>query len=39
MHTELMSYQDPEHKGNGPKYHTGRTCCESGCEFAGLIER
>jgi len=28
----MIAYQDPDHRGNSAKYHTGKSCIESGCE-------
>lgn len=30
----LAAYEDPEHEGNSPKYRTGKTCVEPGCDKA-----
>lgn len=27
-----MSYDDPNDRGNGPSYHTGKPCVEEGCD-------
>ena len=30
--TKLMPFEDPNHKGNSPEFHTGEPCIEKGCE-------
>lgn len=30
--TKLIAFEDPDHPGNSPKYHTGKSCIEEGCE-------
>jgi hypothetical protein len=27
----LLAFEDPNHPGNGPKYHTGKQCYVHGC--------
>ena len=27
----MIAYEDPNHKGNSPAYHTGETCITAGC--------
>lgn len=27
----LEAFEDPQHPGNGPEYHTGRRCITPGC--------
>ncbi|MCK9596594.1 hypothetical protein M0R19_05380 [Candidatus Pacearchaeota archaeon] len=27
----IGGYNDPNHVGNSSKYHTGKKCCEEGC--------
>jgi hypothetical protein len=29
---ERMAFEDPNHEGNSPSYHTGKPCIEKGCE-------
>ena len=29
---KIIAYQDPDHEGNSPKYHTGDVCVEIRCE-------
>lgn len=31
---KLKPYEDPKHRGNSAKYHTGKRCIEDGCEEA-----
>ena len=28
----MLPYQDPNHKGNSPEYHTGKPCIRKGCK-------
>ena len=28
----MKPYQDPDNPKNGPEFHTGKICIESGCE-------
>lgn len=28
----MKPYKDPDHPGNSAKYHTGKPCCEPGCD-------
>lgn len=28
----MMNYENPEHDGNSPKWHTGKACVEKGCK-------
>jgi hypothetical protein len=28
----MMNYENPEHDGNAPKWHTGKQCVEKGCK-------
>jgi hypothetical protein len=30
--TTLIAFEDPNHEGNSPKYHTGKPCIEPGCD-------
>ena len=32
MRKTMDAYDDPNNELNGPKYHTGKTCIEPGCE-------
>lgn len=29
---DLLPFEDLNHEGNNPKYHTGKICVEPGCE-------
>lgn len=29
---KLIAYEDPNHSGNSPKYHTGKSCITPGCD-------
>lgn len=29
---KLDAFEDPDHKGNSEKYHTGKICIEDGCD-------
>lgn len=28
----MMNYENPDHDGNSPKWHTGKPCVEKGCK-------
>ena len=28
----MIAYQDPNHPGNSPVHHTGKSCIEEGCD-------
>ena len=28
----MRAYEDPNHEGNSSKHHTGKPCCEPGCD-------
>lgn len=28
----MKAFEDPDHRGNSPKYHTGKQCIELGCD-------
>lgn len=28
----MMNYENPDHNGNSPKWHTGKSCVEKGCK-------
>jgi len=28
----MIAFEDPKNPGNGPAYHTGKPCCEKGCD-------
>lgn len=29
---KLIAFEDPDHKGNQPEYHTGKPCIEPECD-------
>jgi hypothetical protein len=32
MYGSMLAFEDPNHEGNSPKYHTGKPCMTQGCD-------